>query len=288
MLFSRHNKVKLAKILKITKIALITLLVLVAIPVLFTGRRVQEGIAANPLDAVMDPESPPWLEESKTSIDSETILRADLFDLGVQSARQNPNSYGGETWSKSTQLRLIGTVAGSETIARAIIQDKQDNSTKIYRIGDRIGGASLLEIREQDIVLRENGRRKILRSSPAVATRPRIKQPPLTRSSMRSQRTPVSLVTPAPHTTLVADLMTKAHIAPTGPDKPQGLEITGLEEIPMAKTIGLRDGDIIRVVNGQTVDTRQKAFQVLRKAKSQKKLILELTRGDQEKTLSFP
>jgi general secretion pathway protein C len=66
-----------------------------------------------------------------------------------------------------------------------------------------------------------------------------------------------------------------------------GLKITGLEQTPLAATFGLRNGDIIRAVNGQDLTSKQKAFQVLQKARTQSKLDIELLRGDKTKNLSF-
>jgi len=51
--------------------------------------------------------------------------------------------------------------------------------------------------------------------------------------------------------------------------------------------VGLRDGDVIRMINGQSVGKLSKAAQVLRKARSLGRAELRLTRGQKERTLAL-
>ena len=70
-------------------------------------------------------------------------------------------------------------------------------------------------------------------------------------------------------------------------EKAQGLRITGLEGLSMAKYAGLRDGDVIQAVNGQKMTDTRKAFQVLRRARLMPSADIELLSGTEKKTLSF-
>ena len=71
-------------------------------------------------------------------------------------------------------------------------------------------------------------------------------------------------------------------------DQPQGMKITGLEKVAIAELIGLKNGDVIQVVNNQKLTSKQKAFQVFKKAATQTSLDIDLLRGNKLKTLSFP
>ena len=83
-------------------------------------------------------------------------------------------------------------------------------------------------------------------------------------------------------------LLKKAVIEPhTVNGQMEGLKITGLEKIPGAALLGLENGDVIRTVNGHALTSRQKAFQVFKKSRSQPAIDLELMRKDEIKTLSF-
>lgn len=274
------------------KAALLVLLAMAILSLFFTGYRVHRHLAGVSTRIPQTGSTVLATENEEHPIQPDTILRANLFGVDEhasirqgQSASQ-PNAADGISTSG---LRLIGTVAGNASLARAIIQNSEDKSVKIHRIGDTVGGASLIEIREHEIVLIKGVIRKTLHRSSGQATPPAISKPRLT-ASIRPKTTPIPL--PPPPTgpdTVVEDLMTKTTIQPEPADSATpGLKITDLENVPLAKKLGLRDGDVIRGVNGQQVTTRQKAFQVMRKAKSQKRLTIELIRDGQEKTLSFP
>jgi type II secretory pathway component PulC len=67
----------------------------------------------------------------------------------------------------------------------------------------------------------------------------------------------------------------------------EGLKISGLEKIPMAERFGLQNGDVVQSINGQQLTSKQKAFQVLMKARTQSKVDIQLLRDGQRKGLSF-
>jgi len=83
-------------------------------------------------------------------------------------------------------------------------------------------------------------------------------------------------------------ILTKATIEPyLIDDQVEGLRITNLDTIPMAKAFGLKEGDIIRRVNGQRLTSKQKAFQVFKKARSEATMNLELLSDGETKELSL-
>ncbi len=283
-----------AKLSKTVKIALLAVLVIAVVKMVFTGSRVQRRLANSISPSTLPNTSGSWDANDGKPANTRTILQSRLFGLGedsdiVSQLPTNGNSL--DNWSESAGLRLVGTITGPPTVARAIIQDSGSKSTTHHRIGDRIGGASIVAIRKGEVVVLHAGVRKILRrSSGGKNPADILKPPPATTLGSQHTVTPIPLPPPPPeHRTIVTDLMTKATIKPHKvKGTVEGLEITGLDEVPLAKKLGLRDGDVIRVLNGQRVTNRQKAFQVLRKAKSQNSLTIELSRNGRDKTLNFP
>jgi type II secretory pathway component PulC len=69
--------------------------------------------------------------------------------------------------------------------------------------------------------------------------------------------------------------------------KGEGLCITGLKDLKMAGYFGLEDGDVIQTINGQMLTDKQKAFQVLKKARSQTSLNFQVLRKKQKMDISF-
>ena len=82
--------------------------------------------------------------------------------------------------------------------------------------------------------------------------------------------------------------MNKVVIEPyTLDNQTEGLKITGLENMKAMQGLGLKNGDIIRMVNGHQLTSKQKAYQILKKAKSQSDINLELSRDGKTKKLSI-
>ena len=86
----------------------------------------------------------------------------------------------------------------------------------------------------------------------------------------------------------VEDVFRKIQIRPYVKGKQtEGLRVTGLDKVPLAGMLGLKNGDVIQTINGQRLTSKQKAFQVLMKAKTQSKIDMQLQRDGKQKSLSF-
>lgn len=67
----------------------------------------------------------------------------------------------------------------------------------------------------------------------------------------------------------------------------RGLRITILQESGPIRYLELEDGDVIQFINAQQVTSGRKAYQILRKARSQLLLKLQFIRGTENRTISF-
>jgi type II secretory pathway component PulC len=86
----------------------------------------------------------------------------------------------------------------------------------------------------------------------------------------------------------VEALLDNAIIEPYSSDgQIQGLRLSGLQNVPFIEDFGLRNGDIIQFVNGQLLTSKQKAYQVFKKARTQPSINIELLRDGEIKELLF-
>jgi len=235
--------------------------------------------------------------EPSPPADVSRILETNLF-MGT-SAAENPRTGPGPKVSPvaavSTEqelgLRLVGTIAGGPITSRAVIQDTTTNSTRPYKIGDVVASAIIESIHPDAVVLRHEGRRKVLsRHTGAAATHASSEQS-RAQGTTRTRRDPSGERTVRPPSAklgYVEDIFRKATVEPHVENgQTQGLKITGLENTPLAGMFGLRNGDVVRTVNGQNLTSKQKAFQVLQKARTQPQIRIQLLRNDQAKELAF-
>lgn len=238
--------------------------------------------------------------------DYSAIVEQDIFGSSSRTKKSLLGDNGvGPTLSAEEELGivLLGTVAGSPEISRAIIKDIKTNKLNLYKTGDTVAtpswkGSSTAHIEsiEKDVVvLLHQGQRKIL----ALGTRESKQHDADNAQAALSNNAVQAVATNPPaqfHTSAGAKLrddieimLTKAVIEPYTIDgQVEGLKITGLENIRGAEELGLKNGDIIRAVNGQRLTSKQKAYQIFKKARSQAAANIELLRGNENKTLSFP
>lgn len=237
-------------------------------------------------------EEPPLeTEPESTAIPSRSnytkILEGGLFSGGdpltETSGSQNLDSMPS---AEDLGLRLVGAIAGGPAISRANIQNIKSKTTGVYRIGDAVAGATVEAIRQDAVVLRHEGRQLILRLRTEVPGGESPSAEPQTEEKAPTAGKQAKL--PPLKADYVSEVFRKATIEPYVKNgQTEGLRISGLDKIPMAEMFGLRDGDIIRSVNGQQLTSKQKAFQVLMKAKTQSKVDIQLLRNGKSKDLSL-
>lgn len=204
-------------------------------------------------------------------------------------------------------LELVGTISGTQALSRAIIKNTKTNGLHLYRLGQKVAGALIESIEKNAVILLHNGQSKMLilkssagtgaaDSTPAHSPKPaedtnKVPAPELVAPTKQTPEKKVPEQTPVKITTRIScveDILKKAVIkAYVVNGQTEGLKITGLEKLASAKALGLKNGDIIRQVNGQRLTGMRKAFQVFQKARSRPTLTLELLRGGETKKLSF-
>ncbi|MCU0913399.1 MAG: PDZ domain-containing protein [Planctomycetes bacterium] len=228
--------------------------------------------------------------------DYTTIAQRNLFTGpdnagGVRAGTTASESLDTLLSAEALGLRLVGAVAGGPTASRALIQDAKTNATGVYRIGDTVAAATVETIRRDAVVLRHHGEPVVLKLSSGTATPGKTAPAP---DRQPNGTVPAAGTVPANNAPrpdragYVAEIFRQVTIEPyVKNDHAEGLRITGLEAVPMAEKLGLRNGDIIQTVNGQKLTSKQRAFQVLMKAKTLPRIDIQLLRDGKSKGLSF-
>jgi type II secretion system protein C len=235
--------------------------------------------------------------EALGPVDVQAITAGDLFAEHSVASQDRNSSQGTIVESakaikdEALHLILVGVIAGGARSSRAIIEDDERSVTRPYKIGDVVGSATVVSIHPYEVILDRDGQRTTLHMSTAAAGRSSAK--PSQRP--RPKSAPSSVGSRAAQSTVtrgkmgyVEDIFREAKIEKVVDEgKGTGLRITGLENTPVAELFGLRNGDVVETINGQKVTNKQKAFQVLQKARSQQVMNIELRREGKAKSLSF-
>jgi len=67
----------------------------------------------------------------------------------------------------------------------------------------------------------------------------------------------------------------------------EGLRITGLDKIPVARDLLLKSGDIIRAVNGHPLNSKRQAYEIFKRARTRPTMVVDLLQDGEAKVLLF-
>lgn len=239
--------------------------------------------------------------------DPSLILERDVFGVARKEVPKGPSTVTRKAVKAKPKARqplpfkLIGTVASEEGDSYAILEDTEAKTQDIYRVGAAIGTARIDRIEQNRVVVLNMGVREVLdlvlagRQSTPTRTVARTKDPVrqvskdnVVRVAANGEREINTRASASRLNGAAYSLMSKMELSPyVVAGEAKGLRISGLKDSMMAQLAGLKDGDILQSVNGQSVTNRRKAVQVLKKARNLGSARLQLSRGQEKKSLAF-
>ena len=295
----KGDKVYIRKLLLISKLALVSVLAYAAVNTAMISQRP---------DTIFTPRSAigiegfsqldPITSATDATQDYSIIIDRNIFgtaDLPVQANIAGGVAAGGPNQATKADLglKLIGIIAGNPALSRAIIKNIFTNVVGFYKTNDIIGKVSIAEIETNRVLLDQEGETKILRIESTTSEPVETVAAQSVASGNESQTVDIPVIDkPAPPVETkmkyIEAILRKATVKPyLVAGKMHGLRLTRLERVPFAKAIGLMNGDVICSVNGQRLTSKQKAYQVFKKARSKPTMSIELLRDSETKALVF-
>jgi general secretion pathway protein C len=224
---------------------------------------------------------------SRGKTEYDVIIERDLLQVEKKAAtaKQAPVEKDVVRPIAEMGLTLRGTIAGPKEVARAIIEEK--NQQKSYKIGDEVKGATVLAIYRNKVIMDVNGQEQML-----------VVKETDTKSRVSSRSTP-SRPSQRPSPTSSSGLTSimqnldqyigSARVVPYFKGgEPYGFRVSNLKEDAMIYEIGVRSGDIIRSVNGIPIRTPEDAFNVYQELQNESTVEVELERQGETTTISVP
>jgi type II secretory pathway component PulC len=185
-------------------------------------------------------------------------------------------------------LLLISVFPGSPQDAMAFIKDLKSNSVGIYKTSQQIGTGRIVDIKKDSVVIVDQGRRFILKAAFDQSRSVSVRESADTIAVQTSRRIPIGsppiAETYEDYRTPVASLKSVLNCAKLEPfsmnGQAQGLKVSALNNTLVANEMDIREGDVIHRINGHLLINKQQAWQVLKKAKSQGTIDVEVLYDD--------
>lgn len=229
------------------------------------------------------------------------IERRDIFNSAKPEEAPKPVETPGPT---QLRLKLWGVALQEGSDSYCVIEDEKKRSQGVYKIDDEVpGGATVKEVEWDHVVLLNGGQEEVLElqdsSKPTSGVAAAVRGIASRRtSSPNSAVTGVRMVSEDEYVVdrsevdnaleNMSQLFTQIRAVPHF----EGGESTGFRLFAIRRgslfdKIGLKNGDIIRNINGQPMNDPTKALALLEELRNVSDLTVQVTRNRQDKTLSY-
>ena len=198
----------------------------------------------------------------------------------------------GEVRETDLDLTLKGILARRDGARKLALVAQGESTEKVYRVGDRIGGAEIAHIEARRVILLHNGRREALLLETAEPRRGssfnrRRATEGITMINERERVVPRNLFDRQMQR--LPEVLGQAQAAPYWDHNglEAGFRIVDIEPDSVFDTLGLLQEDVIVSVNGVSVRNNQEAMAAYQSFKSADALELGLLRDGREVTIDF-
>ncbi len=185
-----------------------------------------------------------------------------------------------------TMLKLVlwGTVTGQENVY-AVIEDKKVRKQALYQIGDLIQGAELKKILRNKVILVFQGKDQFLEVQTDFGKGPGLRN---LKETIPVEADPVKRVFDHDASDDIGSIMRQVKFRPHFSEgEPDGLMVYGIRPNSVFRKIGLRNGDIIKNVNGVGIVSENDVSSLFAEIEDQDDLKLTLFRRGKIKELTY-
>jgi general secretion pathway protein C len=228
------------------------------------------------------------------------IVERNLFrttDRPIVVDQTDPNSLE----ATALQLDLYGTIAGEGGRGYAIIEERDKKRQRVYKVGDKVAGATIVKIMRNAVVLRLGEKDQVLKKKEIASTGSERRALPGMATQQTQPASPGAAPPPRPlsrppaagpsgSAADLAGLLTQARVIPNvkagSSGKPDGVIINEIQPGSLFENAGLVNGDVIQEVNGKTVTGVADLVSMYRDLKPGTSLSVKVTRSGRQVVLN--
>jgi general secretion pathway protein C len=219
---------------------------------------------------------------SKQVIDYNAIVDAGFF----KKASTDPTAAVAQAADMS-EFSLLGTITANPAYSRALIKKRSENNSKVFSVNEDVFGYKLVRISDTAVYLKQGDKTTMLsmieKKDAAVPGQPaapgsgeKIKKT-LSKSEML-ERTQKNM------DTLIIGLKAAPHVVN---GKFEGYRLFSVPNNNYLYTLGARNGDIIKRINGHPIDSTEKLMKIWTTLPQETRVILDIDRGGNTVTYDY-
>ncbi len=237
---------------------------------------------ASPVKSVQLPPLQPLRQNRPSGVDIQTIVAAHLFGVAPHATQDEGNAP-----QTTANLVLAGTIATQDPQhGVAIISD--GGPSKVYAIGDNVGGASLHSVYLDHVILDRGGAletlklRRLQLAAAAPVARRTFGPDPSTAANLENVR---RIVQQDPG--ILNEIMRTVASYDNKAGKLRGFRVYPGRNRSAFNGLGLRPGDLVTAINGTPLDDPQRGQEIFNTIQSSATASVTIERGGQSVDLSM-
>jgi general secretion pathway protein C len=185
----------------------------------------------------------------------------------------------------SLNLKLLGTVVNESGSSWAVIQDLETDRQEMVSVGSVVAGARVVSIERDRVVLNVNGKEEILLLGVEGTRSASSRGDQGARESTTSTYV-LSREVVRENLENLPDLMSQARAEIYYKEgRPEGFQLSQIQDGSLIKSVGFENGDVIRSVNGQEIRSLEDAIALYQKYGDGDSFTIGILRGERSRTL---
>lgn len=237
---------------------------------------------------IVIPHPPAVKKQGRPSLDYfNAVVERNLFSSGEEVTQEIKEEEIENLEPTSLKIALLGTVVGSEQDSFAIIEEKGRKKQDLYKVGDSVQSAVVKRILRGKVILTVQGRDKILTIEEEAASRRKneVARPEPIR---QGERIAVKRSEVEKSLKNVHQLLSQARVRPHFSEgKPDGLAITHIKRGSIFEKLGLKNGDIVKGLDGKEIKSPDDVLQMYEKLTVGSEVAIEIERDEEEQIINY-
>lgn len=221
------------------------------------------------------------------NVDLSKILESGFFK--ISSGAEDSVSDSGQAASQMTDLKLIGTVTGPSSIARAMIIKKGEKQAEIFKLWKDVYGYTLVGIESSKIYLKRDSNSFILELYEKKEITPEKKVLSANPTNIDDGSVKKSISRAEFQQKMLNDIDNAMQGVKAGPYRVngqiEGFQLIRIRPYNVLYDYGIRSGDVIKRINGKKIDSTEKLYNMWQGFKNESKLTFDIERNGKIVTL---